>query len=55
MNIYITGISKMIGFHLFLFLNKLGYKISGTDNLNDYYDIKLKKGRTEILSQINVG
>lgn len=49
MNILITGCAGFIGFHLskkFLENNKI---VFGIDNLNDYYDISLKKKRLNIL------
>ena len=50
-NILITGAAGFIGFHLCKKLIKNGNKIIGIDNINDYYDIELKKKRLEILSQ----
>tara|TARA_B100000989_G_scaffold292211_1_gene267746 strand:- start:472 stop:624 length:153 start_codon:yes stop_codon:yes gene_type:complete len=42
--ILITGACGFIGFHLSKeFLENKNYKIIGLDNLNNYYDIKLKK------------
>ena len=46
--IFITGIAGFIGFHLAKELAK-NYKIIGLDNLNNYYDIKLKKNRLKEL------
>ena len=53
MNILITGCAGFIGFHTALiFLNsKKTDKIYGIDNLNDYYDIKLKLKRLSILKK----
>lgn len=50
MNILVTGCSGFIGFHLCnkLLSNKKN-KIYGIDNLNSYYDIKLKRDRLKIL------
>ena len=50
MKILITGAAGFIGFNLskFLLINT-NYKIIGIDNFNDYYDVKLKKKRNEIL------
>ena len=45
----ITGSAGFIGFHLSLKLLKKGYKVIGIDNLNNYYDVKLKKDRNRIL------
>ena len=44
MRILITGAAGFIGFNFSNFLlKKKKYKIVGLDNLNDYYDINLKK------------
>ena len=43
--ILITGVAGFIGYHLAKKLIKKNYKIIGIDNLNDYYDPKLKKER----------
>ncbi len=52
MKILITGVAGFIGFsfskHL---LMQKKYKIFGVDNLNNYYDPKLKKERLEILKK----
>lgn len=51
MNILVTGAAGFIGFHL---ANKLASKdvnVFGIDNLNDYYDIKLKESRVKNLSR----
>lgn len=45
MKILITGTAGFIGFHLAKKLLDLGYDIVGLDNLNDYYDVKLKTDR----------
>ena len=50
-NILVTGAAGFIGFHLCKKLIDNGIKIIGIDNINDYYDIELKKKRLEILSQ----
>ena len=50
MKILITGCAGFIGFHLTLSLLKTERKtIFGLDNLNDYYDVNLKKNRLKIL------
>ena len=49
MNIFITGSSGFIGFHLVKKLLDKGHKIHGFDSMNNYYDIKLKKSRLKIL------
>ena len=48
MNILLTGCAGFIGFHLTKFLLKQ-HKIIGIDNLNTYYDVKLKLDRMKIL------
>ena len=45
MNILITGSAGFIGYHLSKRLIKEQYKIIGVDNLNNYYDVGLKKAR----------
>ena len=49
MNIIVTGSCGFIGFHACLLLLKNNYKIIGIDNLNNYYDVDLKKNRLKIL------
>jgi UDP-glucuronate 4-epimerase len=53
MKILITGAAGFIGFHLSTLLLDKGYQIIGVDNLNDYYDPKLKEDRLAILKQNN--
>ncbi|MFT7641942.1 MAG: UDP-glucuronate 4-epimerase [Pirellulaceae bacterium] len=45
----ITGAAGFIGFHVSLRLLRDGHDVFGMDNLNDYYDVQLKKDR---LSQL---
>ena len=50
MKILITGVAGFIGFHLaFKLLQKKNYIVFGIDNLNNYYDLNLKKNRIKIL------
>ena len=49
--ILITGSSGFIGFHLAELLLNKGYEVVGIDNMNDYYDVRLKEGRLEILQK----
>ena len=49
MRILVTGAAGFIGFHLSLRLLERGDTVVGLDNVNDYYDPKLKEGRLEIL------
>ncbi len=52
--ILVTGAAGFIGFHTCLMLLKKGEKIIGFDNLNNYYSVKLKKERLEILDGLNI-
>lgn len=49
MNVLVTGAAGFIGFFLSKKLLEEGNTVVGVDNLNDYYDVALKKGRLEIL------
>lgn len=49
MNIFITGISGMIGFHAAKHLTDAGHSVTGIDNFNDYYEVSLKRSRERIL------
>jgi len=49
--VIVTGAAGFIGFHLSKRLIKEGHTVTGLDNLNDYYDVGLKKKRLEILQE----
>ena len=49
--ILITGAAGFVGFHLTNLLVEKGYHIIGIDNMNDYYDIRLKEGRLDIMKK----
>lgn len=49
--VMVTGAAGFIGAALSLELAKRGYQIYGVDNLNDYYDVKLKKDRLSRLEE----
>lgn len=51
MKILITGSSGFIGFHLAKLLLENKHKVHGYDSMNNYYDIKLKKTRLNILKK----
>jgi len=48
--ILVTGAAGFIGFHLANRLLRAGHSVVGADNLNDYYDVNLKKARLAHLS-----
>lgn len=52
-NILVTGCCGFIGFHLVkkLLKSKKNHNIFGIDNINDYYDVTLKKKRLSILKK----
>lgn len=47
--VLVTGAAGFIGFHLSKRLLAASKEIIGIDNLNDYYDVSLKKNRLDIL------
>ena len=51
MNILITGSAGFIGFHISKLFLKKGHTVYGIDNLNHYYDVRLKRARNKILLQ----
>jgi UDP-glucuronate 4-epimerase len=48
--VLVTGAAGFIGFSVCNKLLKLGIAVQGIDNLNNYYDPKLKKARLDILT-----
>jgi len=48
--ILVTGAAGFIGFHLSNRLLADGFHVLGVDNLNDYYDVNLKKNRLKLLT-----
>ena len=52
MKILVTGAAGFIGFHLSKRLLEDGVTLIGVDNLNDYYDVNLKKERLNQLNKI---
>jgi UDP-glucuronate 4-epimerase len=49
MKILVTGAAGFIGFHVSKRLLESDYEVIGLDNINDYYDINLKKDRLKNL------
>jgi UDP-glucuronate 4-epimerase len=45
MKILVTGAAGFIGFHTVLRLLDQGHDVVGLDNINDYYDVRVKFGR----------
>ena len=52
MNILVTGCAGFIGFHLSKKLIEEGHTVYGIDNLNNYYDVKIKINRINILKKL---
>lgn len=50
MKILVTGAAGFIGYHLSDRLLKNGYEVIGIDNLNNYYDVRLKNARLDELN-----
>lgn len=50
MRVIVTGSAGFIGFHVAQSLLDRGDEVIGIDNLNDYYDVNLKKARDDLLS-----
>ncbi|HHL32239.1 MAG TPA: NAD-dependent epimerase [Oceanospirillales bacterium] len=53
MTILVTGAAGFIGSHVCLYLLSRGDTVVGVDNLNDYYDVHLKRARLARLEHIN--
>jgi len=49
-HILVTGVAGFIGFHLAERLLADGCRVTGIDNLNDYYDVRLKQDRLSRLT-----
>lgn len=51
MKVLVTGVAGFIGFNLTARLLREGVNVCGIDNLNDYYDVNLKKTRLSIIGK----
>lgn len=51
MKILVTGVAGFIGFNLSKFLLDKKFKVTGLDNINNYYSINLKKDRLKKLKR----
>lgn len=51
MSTLVTGAAGFIGFHVARALLKRGDRVVGIDNLNDYYDVRLKETRLDELAE----
>ena len=49
--ILVTGAAGFIGFHVCQRLLSAGHLVHGLDNLNDYYDVRLKAARLKLLQE----
>jgi UDP-glucuronate 4-epimerase len=52
--VFITGIAGFIGMHVALKLKKRGDFVIGIDNMNDYYDVRLKQMRVQELENCGI-
>ena len=52
MKILVTGAAGFIGSHTCVELLKKGHTVVGLDNMNDYYDVNLKKARVSHIRKV---
>ena len=52
-SVLVTGAAGFIGFHLSKKLVEGGSEVTGLDNLNDYYDVRLKQSRLKVLQGVS--
>ena len=53
MKILVTGAAGFIGFFVSKKLIAMGHEVTGIDNLNDYYEVSLKKDRLKNIDSPN--
>ena len=53
MRILVTGVAGFIGMHVAVRLLADGHEVIGIDNLNDYYDVRLKQARLVHIGSAN--
>jgi UDP-glucuronate 4-epimerase len=53
MRVFLTGVAGFIGFHVASALLARGDQVVGVDNMNTYYDVKLKRARLQQLEGKN--
>lgn len=51
MKILVTGCAGFIGFHITERIMDRGHSVVGIDNMNEYYDLQLKKDRLKLLKK----
>ena len=52
MNLLVTGVAGFIGFHLTCRLLREGHEVTGIDNINDYYDVRIKQDRLKQIQEL---
>lgn len=52
MSVLVTGAAGFIGYHTAMRLSREGFSVVGIDNLNPYYDVKLKQARLHRLQTL---